>query len=136
MRHSGCATLSVALTLSALPCHAAGTSVEGAHGTVVTMDEESGRYEVRGKEPNWVFAGTLGAAASDISVKEGQDRLGAFRELSFRWRDRVALKGSIRTYVDRPVLLFGITSSEPTDAAVIRFRVPTPRAISPNAQPA
>jgi hypothetical protein len=34
----------------------------------------------------------------------------------------VALRGSIRTYVDRPVLLFGITSSEPTsDAAVIRF---------------
>jgi hypothetical protein len=121
MRHGGCATLSLALTLSALPCHAAGTSVEGAHGITATIDEESGRYEVRGKEPNWVFAGTLGAAASDISVKEGQDRLGAFRELSFRWRDRVALKGSIRTYVDRPVLLFGITSSEPTEAAVIRF---------------
>src|SRR6266850_2861867 len=121
MRHGGCATLSLALTLSALPCHAAGTSVEGAHGTTATIDEESGRYEVRGKEPNWVFAGTLGAAASDISVKEGQDRLGAFRELSFRWSNRVALKGSIRTYVDRPVLLFGITSSEPTEAAVIRF---------------
>ena len=130
MRHSvhphppflGCATLSLAFTLSAPPCHAAGTSVEGAHGITATIDEESGRYEVRSKEPNWVFAGTLGAAASDISVKDGQDRLGAFRELSFRWRDRVALKGSIRTYVDRPVLLFGITSSEPTsDAALIRF---------------
>ena len=122
MHHSGGATLSLALTLSSVPCHAAGTSVEGAHGIRATVDEESGRYEVRGEEPNWVFAGTLGAAASDISVKDGQDRLGAFRELSFRWRDRVALKGSIRTYVDRPVLLFGITSSEPTsDAAVIRF---------------
>jgi hypothetical protein len=118
----GCATLSLSITLSALPCHAAGTSVEGAHGMVATIDEHSGRYEVRSKEPNWVFAGTLGGAASDISVKDGQDRLGAFRELSFRWRDGVALKGSIRTYVDRAVLLFGITSSEPTsDAAVIRF---------------
>ena len=118
----GCATLSLAVTLSALPCHAAATSVEGAHGIVATLDEQSGRYEVRSKEPNWVFAGTLGGAASDIGVKDGQDRLGAFRELSFRWRDRVALKGSIRTYVDRPVLLFGITSNEPTpDASVIRF---------------
>jgi hypothetical protein len=130
MRHSvhphppflGCATLSLALTLSAVPCHAAGTSVEGAHGITATIDEESGRYEVRSQEPNWAFAGTLGVAASDISMKDGQDRLGAFRELSFRWRERVALKGSIRTYVDRPVVLFGITSSEPTsDAALIRF---------------
>src|ERR1700694_6139068 len=113
MRHSvhphlpflGCATLSLALTLSALPCHAAGTSVEGAHAITATIDEESGRYEVRGKEPNWVFAGRLGAVASDISVKDGQDQLGAFRELSFRWRDRGALEGSIRTSVDRSVLL-------------------------------
>src|SRR4030081_431538 len=118
----GCATLSLASTLLALPCHAAGAGVEGAHGIVATVDEESGRYEVRSREPNWVFAGKLGGAASDISVKDGQDRLGAFRELSFRWRDRVALRGSIRTYVDRPVLLFGITSSEPTsDEAVIHF---------------
>jgi hypothetical protein len=118
----GCATLSLAWTLSAPPCHAAGTSVEGAHGIVATIDEESGRYEVRSREPSWVFAGKLGGAASDISVKDGQDRLGAFRELSFRWKDQVALRGSIRTYVDHPVLLFGITSSEPTpEAAVIRF---------------
>jgi hypothetical protein len=118
----GCAILSLAAPLLAPPCHAAGAGVEGAHGIVATIDEESGRYEVRSREPNWVFAGKLGGAASDISVKDGQDRLGAFRELSFRWRDRVALRGSIRTYVDRPVLLFGITSSEPTsDAAVIRF---------------
>jgi hypothetical protein len=118
----GCATLSLAATLLAPPCDAAGAGVEGAHGIVATIDEESGRYEVRSGEPNWVFAGQLGGAASDISVKDGQDRLGAFRELSFRWRDRVALRGSIRTYIDRPVLLFGITSSEPSaDAAVIRF---------------
>jgi hypothetical protein len=114
--------LSLAFALSVLPCHAAITSVTGADGITATIDERSGRYEVRAKEPSWVFAGTLGAAAADVSVQDGQDRLGAFRELSFRWRDRVALKGSIRTYVDRAVLLFAITSTEPTsDAAVIRF---------------
>jgi len=120
MRHS--VLLSLAFALSVLPCHAAITSVTGADGIAATIDEQSGRYEVRAKEPNWVFAGTLGAAASDVSVQDGQDRLGAFRELSFRWRDRVALRGSIRTYVERPVLLFAITSTEPnSDAAVIRF---------------
>jgi hypothetical protein len=119
MRHS--VMLSLAF-LSVLPCHAAVTSVTGTDGITASIDEQSGHYEVRAKEPNWVFAGTLGAAASDVSVQDGQDRLGAFRELSFRWRDRVALRGSIRTYVDRPVLLFAITSTEPnSDAAVIRF---------------
>src|SRR5882762_9881056 len=119
MRHS--VMLSLAF-LSVLPCHAAVTSVTGADGITATIDEQSARYEVRAKEPNWVFAGTLGAAASDVSVQDGQDRLGAFRELSFRWKDRVALRGSIRTYVERPVLLFAITSTEPnSDAAVIRF---------------
>src|SRR5207248_3334697 len=54
--------------------------------------------------------------------KDGQDRLGAFRELGFRWRDRVGLRGSIRAYVDRPVLLFTITSDEPvSDPARVRF---------------
>src|SRR6267378_2651543 len=96
----GCATLSLALTLSALPCHAAGTSVESAHGIGATIDEESGHYEVRSSEPHWVFAGKLGGAASDITVKDGQDRLGAFRELNFRWKDQVALRGSIRSYAN------------------------------------
>jgi hypothetical protein len=118
MRHR---VLSLAF-LSVLPCHAAITNVTGADGITATIDEQSGRYEVRGKEPDWVFAGTLGAAATEVGVKDGHDRLGAFRELSFRSRDRVALKASIRTYVERPVLLFAITSTESTsDAAVIRF---------------
>ena len=118
MRHG---VLSLAF-LSVLPCHAAVTSVTGADGITATVDEQSGRYEVRAREPNWVFAGTLGAAASDVSVKDGQDRLGAFRELQFRWRDRVPLRGSIRTYVERPVLLFGVTSDAAvSDAALMRF---------------
>ena len=117
-----CAALSAALTLPAFPGYAAGSGVQGAHGIVATIDEESGRYEVRSNELEWVFAGELGGAAADVSVKDGQDRLGAFRELSFRWRQQVPLSGSIRTYVDRPVLLFAITSGEPvSDAALIRF---------------
>src|SRR6266478_6360969 len=116
------AALSVALTLPALPGYAAGTGVQGSHGIVATIDEKSGRYEVRSNELKWVFAGKLGGAAGDVSVKDGQDRLGAFRELRFRWRDQVPLGGRIRTYVDRPVLLFAITADEPiADAALIRF---------------
>jgi hypothetical protein len=117
-----CAALSAALTLPAFPGYAAGSGVQGAHGIVATIDENSGRYEVRSNELEWVFAGELGGAAADVSVKDGQDRLGAFRELSFRWRDQVSLSGSIRTYLERPVLLFAITSNEPiSDATLIRF---------------
>jgi hypothetical protein len=114
--------LLVALTLATLPCHAARPAIEGAHGVVATLDAESGRYEVRSKELNWVFAGRLGGAPSNIALHAGQDRLGAYRELRFTWRQGVPLSGRIRTYVDRPVVLFGITSKEPlADAAAICF---------------
>ncbi len=66
--------------------------------------------------------GELGDSASNPSIKNGQDRLGAYRELRFSWRQPVPLNGSIRTYVSRPVVLFGITSKEPiSDASAIRF---------------
>ena len=116
------ALLLIALTLGALPCHAADQVIEGAHGIVATVDQKSGRYEVRSRELNWTLTGQLGDSASNLSIKNGRDRLGAYRELRFSWRRRVPLNGSIRTYVSRPVVLFGITSKQPvSDAAAIRF---------------
>jgi hypothetical protein len=116
------ALLLFALSLATLPCHAADQAIEGAHGIVATIDQASGRYEVRSRELNWTFAGRLGGSASKLSIKNGQDQLGAYRELSFSWGRQVPLIGSIRTYVSRPVVLFEITSKEPiSDAAGIRF---------------
>ena len=117
-----CAALSVAVTLAAPSGHAASESVDGAGGLVAVIEPQSGRYEVRSEQAGWTFAGRLGGAASDVLVSDGSDRLGGFRELSFRWRERVVLRGSIRTYVERPVLLFSITSDEPvSNAAMVRF---------------
>ncbi|HKC16564.1 MAG TPA: hypothetical protein VKC11_07660, partial [Steroidobacteraceae bacterium] len=111
-----------ALTLCALPCYAAHPFIEGAAGIIATVDENSGRYEVRSQDLNWAFAGRLGDSASNIKVLDGRDRLGAYRELQFTWRQRVPLSGTIRTYADRAVVLFGITSNDSvTDAAAIRF---------------
>jgi hypothetical protein len=116
------ALLLIALTLCGPPCHAADQVIEGAHGIVATVDQKSGRYEVRSRELNWTFTGQLGDSASNLSIKNGRDRLGAYRELRFSWRRQVPLDGSIRTYVSRPVVLFGISSKEPvSDAAAIRF---------------
>jgi hypothetical protein len=116
------APLLVALILSALACHAADQAIEGARGIVATIDQKSGRYEVRSRELNWTFAGQLGDSASNLSINKGHDRLGAYRELRFSWRQQVTLHGSIRTYVNRPVVLFSITAKEPiSGAAAIRF---------------
>ena len=116
------AALSVTLTLAALPGHAASASVAGAGGLVAAIEPQSGRYEIRSEQANWTFAGRLGAAASDVATRDGQDGIGAFRELSFRWKDRGAPTGSIRTYLDRPVVLFTITLGAPVSkAAVVRF---------------
>jgi hypothetical protein len=116
----GTAILAV-LLLSPPPSQAGVTAVEGG-GILASLDAASGRYEVRGQESNWVFAGTLGSAASNVGVQDGQDSLGAYRELSFTWNAAAALRGSIRAYRGRPVLLFGVTATEPVaDGAAIRF---------------
>src|ERR1700730_13033703 len=89
------APLLIALILSALPCHAAAQAIEGARGIVAAIDQKSGRYEVGSRELNWTFTGQLGDSASNLNVKKGQDRLGAYRELRFSWRQQVTLHGSI-----------------------------------------
>jgi hypothetical protein len=61
------AALSLVLTLTALPCHAAPISVEGAQGIVASIDAQTGRYEVRTTELGWAFAGTLGAGAAQVT---------------------------------------------------------------------
>src|SRR5713101_7908920 len=120
------APLLIALILSALACHAADQAIEGARGIVAAIDQKSGRYEVRSRELNWTFAGKLDESASNLSIKNGRDRLGAYRELRFSWGRQVPLDGTIRTYVSRPVVLFGVTSKEPiSDAAAVRFPRPT-----------
>jgi hypothetical protein len=116
------ALLLFALSLAVQPCHAADQAIAGAHGIAAAIDEKSGRYEVRSRDLNWSFAGQLGESASNLSIKNGRDRLGAYRELSFNWGRQVPLVGSIRTYISRPVVLFEITSPEPIpDGAAIRF---------------
>jgi hypothetical protein len=101
---------------------AAPVGIEGARGTVATIDAAAGRYTVRGGALHWAFAGTLGARAVNVARQDGEDRLGVYQELAFRWRDGVPFTGSIRAYRDRPAVLFRITADEPLpDAAVLRF---------------
>lgn len=117
-----CAALSLTMMLAAVPGHAATQSGAGGFGLVVAVEPQSGRYEVRSRQAGWTFAGRLGGAASNVASKDGRDELGAFRELSFRWREGATLRGSIRAYIDRPLVLFSITLDEPVSrTAVVRF---------------
>jgi hypothetical protein len=114
--------LLVALALWALPCHASQSSVESAAGIIATVDQVTGRYEVRSQELNWTFAGQLGSSTSKVRVVTGRDRLGAYKELQLSWRQQVPLRGTIRTYLDRAIVLFGITYAAPVaSAAAVRF---------------
>jgi hypothetical protein len=108
--------------LLAAPCHAGTLSIEGAQGVRAMLDAASGRYEVHGGGPGWVFAGTLGAAVSELRVREGRDRLGSFHELEFRWQHPLPLEASIRTYADLPIVLFSESSAAAiSDLSVFRF---------------
>jgi hypothetical protein len=110
------AALLLAATLPCWPCHADTPSVRGAAGIEASLDAASGRYEVRSAELGLAFAGTLGTSASDVTRAQGSDRLGAYDELSFRWHAPVALAGSIRTYAERPVVVFTVTAAEALSA--------------------
>jgi hypothetical protein len=108
------------LIVAGMPSLASGQVVQGADGIEASIDAKSGVYEVRSVPLNWRFAGELGESAVDVGVSAGQDRLGAYRELRFRWRRDVT--GTIRAYADRPVLLFGVTSSQAVpEARTLRF---------------
>src|SRR5437879_12395246 len=97
-----CVALSVASMLVALPGHAASESVAGASGLVAAIDAQSGRYEIRSQQAEGTFAGRLAGAASEVVTEDGRDRLGAFRELGFRWRDRMGPRGRTPAIPDRP----------------------------------
>jgi len=117
-----CAAAIIAAALPAVTFGASETSVAGADGIVLALDAAAGRYEVRSFRLHWVFAGSLGGAASNLQVHDGADRLGAFRELEFAWPQPSSLKGSIRAYREHPLLLFTVTTTAAiADAAVMRF---------------
>jgi hypothetical protein len=74
-------------------------------GLSATLDA-GGRFEIRVRNPAWVFGGSVGQGASNIRASSGEDALGAFAEISFE-------RGSIRTYPASGVVLFSSTGADP-----------------------
>lgn len=98
---SGTASFSVARAASLTPSPA---------GLSVQLDEATGAYSVTAAKPNWTFGGSLDARPTRVVTRQGEDRLGKYQEVSFRWEATGVWDGSIRSYQDRPLLTFAVTS--------------------------
>jgi hypothetical protein len=94
-------------------------------GISARLSEATGEYRIASRNPSWTFSGSLGSEALDVRTSANRDRIGAYQEMTFAWRSgKTPLRGSIRLYQDRPVILFGFAYGEaasPPSAAFPSF---------------
>src|SRR5271169_6635292 len=76
-------------------CEAAATLPETSSGVSVQVNT-NGDYEVLSRGPAWTFGGTVGYPIQDIKTASGQDAIGAYQEVTFRWNAQFS--GGIRRY--------------------------------------
>src|SRR5690242_6887073 len=73
--------------------------------------EGNGAYTIAVPAMNWRFGGALGAAAANVIVNSGADRVGTFSEIAFDFQRDVTRHATIRAYWDRAAVLFTISQS-------------------------
>ncbi len=89
-------------------------SVEGFDGASAAV-QASGAWSIRIPSQGWTFGGNVfdgkpGSAVEYVVPEAGQDKLGAYRELKFRYpAPGTAHLSSIRLYSDRPAVVFSST---------------------------
>jgi Carbohydrate binding module (family 6) len=98
---AGRATPAAASTLAARPAGA----VTGRSG-LTAMVRPDGSWQVTTSDPAWTFAGSVGAAVSDVRQAAGQDQVGRFQEIGFSYQADGPRRSGIRVYQDTPVVLF------------------------------
>ena len=98
-------------------------SIGGADGLTVLL-EPGGGYIISVPRLSWTFAGSLGAAAANVQVVNGSDRLGPYSEVAFDFVTDATRHASIRTYWDRTEVLFAVRNST---AAANTFTFPNLR---------
>ena len=107
--------------LLAVPAFSA-ISIVGANNITVTVDV-SGTYSVTVPDLSWSFSGSVGAPLTNLQTGSGADALGGYSEVSFNFHTDAARHASIRSYHDRPQVMFAM--SNPASAAA---RLPAPAA--------
>lgn len=87
-------------------------------GTVTLTMDNGGHYDIEAGSAGWKFSGDSGDANGTLAEHAGRDALGGFQELSFDTGD---FSRTIRAYVDRPVVLFGITTVKALSGELPQF---------------
>ncbi len=98
-------------------CRAA-TLPENASGVSVQVNT-NGDYEIVTREPAWTFGGTVGYPIEEIKTTSGRDAIGAYQEVTFRWNAQFS--GGIRSYNDKPAVLFSVNAPAGANAANVAF---------------
>ena len=79
-------------------------------GPLTADVEPSGEYRVVAASSRWTLAGSLPGAAEDIKIAAGSDRVGAYQQLAFAWKDSGrGVTGFIRLYERAGLALFSDT---------------------------
>jgi hypothetical protein len=75
--------------------------------------DSGGSYEVLVPDLNWRFSGAIGFHLANVIVSTGADSLGAFQEVAFDFQSDAARHAAIRSYTERPAVLFTVNCSSP-----------------------
>jgi hypothetical protein len=99
-------------------CRAMVALPESRDGISVQV-EMNGEYRILGRAQGWTFRGSTGYPVQQITNSSGQDAIGAYQEMSFRWRGQFS--GSIRRYDDRPAVLFSVDAPAGANVTNVAF---------------
>ena len=104
----------ILLTCVAIVYGHAATISEVATGITLSVSPAGG-YLISVQDPAWTFAGDAGQPLDDVNVREGVDRIGAYDEVTFGFVGGRRKQGGIRTYRQKPILLFTLSLPEGGD---------------------
>ena len=72
----------------------------------VTVDAGSGTYAITDASLGWTLSGSVGSRLYGLHFGQGHDRVGAYKETTFRWTSGVPLTATVKSYFDRHTVLF------------------------------
>ncbi|MBB3188091.1 hypothetical protein [Microbacter margulisiae] len=87
----------------------------------VSVDASSGEYTVFAPMRNWTFQGTIGQPMSDVTFLQGQDSIGHYKMVSFKWKNQVNYIGTIRWYPSLPIVMFTLTLPHGAKRPIVSF---------------
>ena len=77
-------------------------------GITLSVDRD-GSYTIVTQASSWCFAGTVGHRLTQITVTNGRDGIGDYREIGFSYQATVGRHSGIRAYIEKPVVVFTTT---------------------------